>query len=711
MNLSEMMARRNAMDADSAQTKAAQAYKSQCAAKAKRLEMEITLKRITTWAGLEIANIPLVIQAQPFTFMTAKLLLMSWVQSAPERFMLEESIRRDELAGVSTRFVKSESTGESGVGSFQFKPRQRKAFDAAVAKLRDGTTNAVVIPLEGGEGKSVIGWALVNHWQKHGWFGHPIAKLPMNQAFFTTRASVEISMTRRGRDCDITNLGKTVLVVSHTAWATKRWSHFFGEEEIDTYGQKVKQFVYRVPPPAIIIIDECQDYKNADSNKSKKLEAIVRAGVAAGSVFVFMSATPWVCINDTWLFCIATGRKYLDETITCSSFPAFARAIAARAGCKPSDNSGKAMAEFRKEFNDCHIIPPRDPKKFKAYNKVKLLEFENDRDREFYDETMERYYEELSRCGRGDTSVSPMTAFTKLCMSEEWLKCPYFAKLIDSSIKNGRSAICGVRSQAALKEIVRVLVCDYGYTRDDISVIWGGSKIITKEFLLEQVGPDLFTNIGGYLTRLYKQPDTLTKKQKLGLQKYVKWAREQVSFKEDDDSQARRHAELMQLRLNRQTLDERQNEMDAFQDGKTRICVFTLSAGGTGVDLDQQKPHVLPRDGYFTICYWAEEFMQALYRAMRINTMSDVHQHILFFKDTLVANHTAPRLDAKIKAIRAGVTTGAELADETIALLGHTGAGQKTIAVREEDIQIETPEDDTFDPDSVLAAAEEDDED
>jgi hypothetical protein len=703
-----MMRQRQAESAASANAKAAQAYRSQCAARAKALEMKITLKQVTTWAGMDIPDIPLVIQAQPFTFMSAKLFLMAWVTAAPERFRLEELVRKDELKDTSTRFVKSASTDTAGVGRFEFMPRQRKAFDACVAKLRDGTTNAVIVPLEGGEGKSIIGWGLVRHWQKNNWFDHPVAKMPLNQAAFTTRASVEISMLRRGRDCDIANLGKTVLVVSHTAWSTKRWAHFFSEEEIESYGNKVRQYVYLLPPPAIIVIDECQDYKKPDSKKSKKMEAIVRKGLEAGSVFIFMSATPWVTVNDTWLFCIATGRKYLGEPITRATFPAFARAIAARAGAKPNENSAEAMAEFRKEFMDCHIIPPRDPKKFKAYNKVTLLEFENDRDRQFYAETMDRYYEELRRCGKGDTSVSPMTAFTKLCMSEEWIKCPYFAKLMHQSIQNGKSAVCGVRSQAALKEIVRLLVHTYGYSRDDISVIWGGSKIITKEYLIAQVGPDLFTNIAGYITRMYKDPKSLTKKQTLGLDKYLKWAREQVSFKEDDDTQAARHAQLMKLRLDRQTLVERQDEMDAFQDGRTKLCVFTLSAGGTGVDLDQQKPHVLPRDVYLTICYWAEEFMQALYRAMRIKTLSNVDQHILFFKDTLVANHTAPRLDAKIKAIRAGVTSGVELADEVIGLLGDGGGTPPLPQLRPDDLVIETPDDDTFDADAALLAAEDD---
>ena len=47
-----------------------------------------------------------------------------------------------------------------------------------------------------------------------------------------------------------------------------------------------------------------------------------------------MSATPWVTVNDTWLFCIATGREFNGEPLTRESFPAFARTIAARAGAK-----------------------------------------------------------------------------------------------------------------------------------------------------------------------------------------------------------------------------------------------------------------------------------------------------------------------------------------------------------------------------------------
>lgn len=709
MNLSNLLQRRTAEDKNRALDKAAQAYRAQCSDRAQLLERQFTLGKIKSWDDLKIQGLPAAVSCQPLTFLALKSYLVAWVASAEARFKVEEQARQQATAEVSTKFVNAESTtGVRQVGQFTLKPRQRKAVDLAVEKLREGSTQAVVIPLEGGEGKSVIGWALVKYWQDNNWFGHPVGKLMLNQALFDTKPPVVINMTRRGIACGVQNLNRGVLVVSHTMWATKEWKHFFREVEVEHYGQRYSEYRYILPPPAIIIIDECQDYKKPKSRKSRYLRAIVEAGVEAGSVFIFMSATPWVTIEDTWLFCLATGREWMGERISMQNFPHLAKAIASRAGCSPRDNSPKAMMEFRKAFNDCHIIPPRDPREFKAYNDVMLVEFENDRDREFYAKTMERYYDELARCGKGDTTVNKMTAFLKLRHSEERIKCPYFARLARASHARGFAPVIGVTSQDAVKEITRLLVYEHGVPRDKISIVWGGDKIVTREHIVKLVGEEIFTQIGLYLPRYYQDRDSLSESEISAIRKYLKWAKEQVRYQENDETQALRHEELVKLRLDKQTLEQRQDEIDRFQNGTTEYCIFTLSAGGTGVDLDHQNPTVRPREGFFTICYWAEEFMQALYRTMRIATLSNVHQHMVFFKDTIVANHVAPRLDAKIKAIRAGISAGPELADETIELLGdHVPTNMHSISQAD----LKPVEDDgEFDADAALAKIEDDDE-
>jgi len=652
---------------------AARAYKVQCQNHVARTESLFRLGQIKSWDDLKIEFIPPFTRAQPLSFMSMKAFLSQWVLSAEARFKATEEQRRLELASVSTKFVSAEETGIRTVGRFKLRPRQRKAIDAIIETLRAGKTRAVICPLEGGEGKSVIGWAVLKYWQENQYFGHVAAKIPFQQAFFATKASVVIDMKLRGKACGVANISRGVEVISHQEWGSKRMKAFFGEEEVTSYNQTVKRYVYRMPPPAVIIIDECQDYKKPGSQKSKYLEAIVRAGVAAGSVFIFMSATPWVTVNDTWLFCIATGREFNGEPLTRESFPAFARAIAARAGAKPSDNDPAAIQEFRREFHDCFVIPPRDPRKVKAYNSVLLAEFESPEKRQYYEQTMDRYRAELERCGKGDSEVNKMTVFGKMRHAEEQCKCSTFAKLMKESHNKGFAPICGVSFTSSVKEIVRCLVFEHGVPRNKISIIWGGNEIVTKERVAKIIGPQIFDQIGSYVLRYYRDRDSMTADEKNAVRKYLRWVKDQAQMDETESQQALRHSELVTLRLDKQTLDQRHAEKEAFQNGDTEYCIFTLSSGGVGIDFDHQIEGVRPREGFFTICYWVEEFMQALYRAMRVATLTDVHQHIVFFKDTIVANHVAPRLDVKIKSVRAGVTIDDTFVDDTIELLAHAG--------------------------------------
>lgn len=133
--------------------------------------------------------------------------------------------------------------------------------------------------------------------------------------------------------------------------------------------------------------------------------------------------------------------------------------------------------------------------------------------------------------------------------------------------------------------------------------------------------------------------------------KWTKYTYERVKRDEQEDEARERREKLHNLRLVAMNESERQSQIDQFQDGRTQFCIYTLSAGGTGVDFDHQIPTARPRWVYSTVCYYAEEFMQALGRCMRIATISDVVQEIIFFNGTIAAKHVAPKLMKKVKAI------------------------------------------------------------
>jgi len=98
---------------------------------------------------------------------------------------------------------------------------------------------------------------------------------------------------------------------------------------------------------------------------------------------------------------------------------------------------------------------------------------------------------------------------------------------------------------------------------------------------------------------------------------------------------------------------QRQREIDKFQSGEAKWCIFTLAAGGVGLSLDHNAPHLLPREVLVTPSYSGPEFKQALGRCVRRTTLSDTHQYMCYMKDTVESDHVAPLIDRKMKFISA----------------------------------------------------------
>ena len=65
-----------------------------------------------------------------------------------------------------------------------------------------------------------------------------------------------------------------------------------------------------------------------------------------------------------------------------------------------------------------------------------------------------------------------------------------------------------------------------------------------------------------------------------------------------------------------------------------------------------------------TICFWAEEFAQALGRCVRITTITDTLQEIYIPENTMLSDHMAPKLARKLKSIDAIGSSNVDLASE-----------------------------------------------
>lgn len=532
---------------------------------------------------------------------------------------------------------------------FALLPRQQKCVDYLSAAFADDC-GAVLTPLEPGEGKSFIAAAEIIRWQRNGYFNHPVTRTPFPHVLFYTKAGVVIKTERTLRKLGVADVGTKVRVIAHTSIGRGINAPLFMDATIKTFNQVQKIKRYMPPPPALVIVDECQDFKYIKSSKSLYLEAIIMAARGKGTRFLFTSATPFVTVNDTYLFSVATGAEYNDMPIDRDNFPAFARTIAFPS--LPSEPKAAATDRYMEKMAKYICRPPRDPRKVKAYNSIMLAQFPDERTQTFYRQAEQRYQESRERCGENPTD-NPMAAFTIFRAAEEFCKARVFAQLIYDSWKAGKAPICGVSFMETVREITLILL-DMGVPRDQIALVWGGTKEITEAEIFDA------KTYASWLTRKMNGEE-IPKKIRTKMRKTNEYFKQRYKHDLTKEEQLARNTRLRELSLHGQTLVQRQDEVDAFQEGRKNICIFTLAAGGTGIDLDHQVPTARPREGFFTICYYAEEFLQALGRGMRRATISDINQHMVFFDNSIAAEHVAPRLLKKIAAVGKVTASGEDL--------------------------------------------------
>ena len=79
-----------------------------------------------------------------------------------------------------------------------------------------------------------------------------------------------------------------------------------------------------------------------------------------------------------------------------------------------------------------------------------------------------------------------------------------------------------------------------------------------------------------------------------------------------------------------------------------------MASGGTGLSLEHCDDRQAPRVGFYTPIYNAKEWVQALGRPHRRNSISDTRQYICLLAGTIEQTHVAPKLDMKLKSLGAG---------------------------------------------------------
>lgn len=679
-------------------------------AKADLARKLLVVRRWQTWADMTrdtSLSAPPQYTSLPFNAQNLDAFLADYIALAAPSLAIAQS---KDSGVISTEAAKALATNHTvNVEAFTLRPQQRKSVDLIIAALWEQKLgNAVLNPLRTGAGKSIIAGTIAKYLQDNNWLDVPFF-LPQAKFVFLTKKAVVEKIIRTFKRMGVRNVGRNlfgndVCVTHYGALRSKANAGLFETFESILQNNPVTLIRYKGQAPLCIVLDECQEVKKWESQRTQYVWAFYHNRAGRNIKWLLTSATPGITLNDMMAFSVFSGVKYTDnEIISRENFASWVTRFRA----DPRKANAAAMERFRDYMGALIVSPPNDPSKVKATNKCTLLKFKTYSESERYHTAEAEYIAAIERVGRGisDRGLA-MVQFMIYRAKCELMSVPYIVELALERYRAGFAPVVAFCFQESVRDYVLGLI-EAGIPRSKISLIWGGDKAITESEIfksdeagqvvlmkcdlddpVQQIVEGRIDNLAALvdnptIARLIKRPppempDGWDKKiavdwvyeellslpiiqsrypnitlKKL-LTRYRKWTKytyERVKRDESEIAARERREKLTGLKLTALSDDERQREIDRFLDGTTEFCCYTLSAGGTGVDLDHQQPQAKPRHVFSTICYYAEEFMQALGRCMRVATLTDVTQEIIFFEGTIAAQHVAPRLMKKVASI------------------------------------------------------------
>ncbi len=506
-----------------------------------------------------------------------------------------------------------------------------------VASLQDGHTGA---------GKTIIGGAMIARLVADGLLTRRDMLTRMHPIMVFAPTGVPVENWKR--ELERMGLGELVakrkiFVVPDSIFQTEFGDSYCSIEEDYVTGE-TKMIWNPMMVPYYIIIDECHRYVRENAMRTKKMLALLTSDIEHYATF--MSATPVEKVNDARLFAIACHTRFMDMEITVNSWKDFALTMDAT----PQYPNAAACKRLRSVFAGHIFSLPYVKPKFKAVNRVVIIDFLNAQHRKVYDTAHTRYIEACRKTGKNTEwgQLGVLVALNNFLKTAEPLRAWWIAETAARNFKEGRLAtavFCGYKETIA--EVAFRLVDQYGIPRDKISIIWGGKReyktqemLSLEEFQRLQSDPDFMAEIG--TNKVLRKRAMLT----------MKYMQDQLEHSESADEQAYRHEKLMELKLlGKQSVNARMIEVDNFQDGTTEICLATTATGGVNLSLDRSKEHLKPRMGLYTPPFSGKVYLQALGRLVRRQSLSDAEQLTAMLRGTVEEYHVAPILDEKLKSM------------------------------------------------------------
>jgi hypothetical protein len=622
----------------------------------------------------------------PFNYDTLTGFLSSWVAGEPERQRLAGIKLLEEQAKRQRRSY--DAIDIPLPNELKFKPQQLKSISALIDVLYRQDLRGALIPLGTGKGKSWIaaGLALWLQRNKPEEYNSFMGLFPT--VLIVTKKSVVMEFKQTLKNLGLSNIGMAVDVWSYNDLMSRKNKNFFREEIVMRFEQETKVMRFTLPKeaaPRLIILDEVQELKKEKSKRTKYLEAFLEFPFIK---WVSTSATPAVTIQDTLFMSRSMGLDFGGQPLTRDKFPEFARTLTL--GADPTKPNVAALTRWSAYLGDRFIKPPNDPRTTVVTNRVKLFKIVDPVALKMVNSAMDNYREAIARQGRViDPRGEIMVSFMIMARAVELATVDTWVEDSIAAHKQGLAPVLALRFIESLKDYVMKL-CEssyfkeLGYTSKNISLIWGGSAEIKQEDLLT---PERAGEITKLVSQWVLSGETkgMPKAEDLGIEpkeyrafkKGIKYTSERLFREMSKEAFSARNDKLRAMHLHNQNAKERYASVQAFLNGSTEFCCYTLSSGGTGISLDHRFTYTRPRLVMSTLTYWSEEFSQALGRCDRLTTLSDTLQEIYIPQDTLISDHMAPKLAQKLKSINAIGSSNVDLAAELEVALKKKEAGRK----------------------------------
>lgn len=463
---------------------------------------------------------------------------------------------------------------------------------------------------------------------------------------YVTKASVveqTKSVLRDDFNIDVVN---TVHVVNIELLRSALGKFFVSEKVTIEQGLEVVAFKWnKLMHPCLFIWDECQILAREASIQSKIACAVNDIGVdySATVYQISSSATPITRVTEGKHFAASTRKRFNlagnDIIITNKSWKHFSSQIAFPAD--PIDYSEEAIKKYISYFEDCIVRVKDINLKYRSFISTQRLNFETKEEHEEYQKAWDHYQEKKKKI-EGDESLSDsqsrfalLAQFTIFRKAAEKIRRYHLARFANESWNNGKAPALGLAFKGTMTSVYRILVDDYGWNRNDVSFIWGGSteSLNTKQKLAKKLKDNkLDTILEGMGISM----------EDLGIDVF------NLNEKNEEQYEFEKYHKLLS-----QKPEEREKERLRFQRQESRLLLFSYKAGGVGLSAHHERkyPNSRPREGLFTPIYSEKEIIQAFGRLPRVTSVSDTYQKICYYGGTIEVDVMA-RLIMKLKCAR-----------------------------------------------------------